>query len=83
MDEHASRRHGGAITAGMEVGAATALMDDARWGPTIFDSVTGAPFFALIEKARPYCIIIDSRGSRFMNEAKSFVDACHQQYNRN
>lgn len=72
-----------AITAGMEVGAATALMDDAWWGSTIFDPVTGAPFFTLIERARPYCIIVDSSRSRFMNEAESYVDACHQLYKRN
>jgi hypothetical protein len=62
----------------MEVGAATALMDDAWWGPTVFDPVTEAPFFALIERPWPYCIIVDSSGSRFMNEAESYIDACHQ-----
>lgn len=45
--------------------------------------VTGAPFFALIERARPYCLIVDSSGSRFMNEAESYVDACHRRYQRN
>ncbi|KAF7350901.1 3-oxosteroid 1-dehydrogenase [Mycena sanguinolenta] len=58
-------------------GAATALLDDAWWGPTIFDPVTGRPSFTLSERARPYSIIVDSMGSRFMNEAQSYTDAGH------
>ncbi|KAH7141812.1 FAD binding domain-containing protein [Dactylonectria macrodidyma] len=74
---------GDAIQEGMRLGAATALMDDAWWGPTIMDPVTGAPAFALIERARPHCFIVDSSGSRFMNEAQSYTDAGHDQYARN
>ncbi|KAH6686974.1 FAD binding domain-containing protein [Plectosphaerella plurivora] len=74
---------GDAIQEGMRVGAATALLDDAWWGPTIIDPITGRVFFALIERARPHCFIVDSSGSRFMNEAQSYTDAGHDQYERN
>ncbi|CAH0035786.1 unnamed protein product, partial [Clonostachys rhizophaga] len=74
---------GDAIQEGIRIGAATSLMDDAWWGPTIIDPVSGNVSFALIERARPHCFIVDSTGSRFMNEAQSYTDAGHDQYNRN
>ncbi|KAM5349911.1 hypothetical protein ACJ41O_006416 [Fusarium nematophilum] len=74
---------GDAIQEGMRLGAATALLDDAWWGPTIFDPVTSKHIFALMERARPHCIIVDSSGARFMNEAQSYTDAGHDQYARN
>lgn len=74
---------GDAITEGIRVGAATALMDDAWWGPTIVDPVTFKNHFALSERARPHCFIVDSSGCRFMNEAQSYTDAGHAQYARN
>ncbi|POR35732.1 hypothetical protein TPAR_04052 [Tolypocladium paradoxum] len=74
---------GDAIVAGMKLDAATALLDDAWWGPTILDPVTSKPSFAVIERARPHCIIVDASGCRFMNEAQSYTDAGHDQYARN
>lgn len=74
---------GDAIQEGIRLGAATALLDDAWWGPTIMDPVSGAVSFALIERARPHCFIVDATGSRFMNEAQSYTDAGHDQYERN
>ncbi|BCS26756.1 3-ketosteroid 1-dehydrogenase helE [Aspergillus puulaauensis] len=74
---------GDAITEGIRVGADTALMDDAWWGPTIVDPVTFKNHFALSERARPHCFIVDSSGCRFMNEAQSYTDAGHDQYARN
>ncbi|CAI6099148.1 unnamed protein product [Clonostachys chloroleuca] len=74
---------GDAIQEGIRIGAETALLDDAWWGPTIVDPVSGQNAFALIERALPYCIIVDSTGSRFMNEAQSYTDAGHDQCARN
>lgn len=74
---------GDAITAGIAVGADTALLDDAWWGPTMVDPVSGRYFFALTERARPFSMIVDSSGSRFMNEAEPYTDAGHHQYERN
>ncbi|KAI0391964.1 FAD binding domain-containing protein [Xylariaceae sp. FL0594] len=74
---------GDAIQAGVSVGAATALMNEAWWGPSILDPNLGKYYFSLQERARPYSIIVDSTGSRFMNEAESYIDAGHKQYARN
>jgi helvolic acid biosynthesis 3-ketosteroid Delta1-dehydrogenase len=74
---------GDAIQAGVKLGAATALMDEAWWGPSILDPVVGKYYFSLQERARPFSIIVDSTGTRFMNEAESYIDAGHKQYRRN
>lgn len=71
---------GDAINAGMKIGAATALMDDAWWGPTMMQN--GIPGFDVGARSAPHGIIVDSSGSRFMNESQSYVDAGHQQYAR-
>jgi 3-oxosteroid 1-dehydrogenase len=74
--------HGDAITAAMKIGAATDLLDDAWWGPTIVHPRTGLPSFTLFERALPHSIIVDSSGQRFMNEAQSYTDCGHDQYRR-
>ncbi|KAM0256204.1 hypothetical protein ACHAPA_012251 [Fusarium lateritium] len=74
---------GDAIQEGIRIGAETALLDDAWCGPTIVDPVSGKNAFALIERAQPHGIIVDSTGCRFMNEARSYTDAGHDQYARN
>lgn len=73
---------GDGILAGIQVNAATALMDDAWWGPTMIEPVSGGRTFCLFERSRPHSIIVDSAGQRFMNEAESYIDAVHKQYRR-
>lgn len=73
---------GDAIRAGMAAGAATALLDDAWWGPTIL-AAKGKPAFVLWERSFPGSIIVDSSGRRFMNESASYIDTGHAQYERN
>ncbi len=73
---------GVAIQAGIDIGAATALMDDAWWGPCFIDS-KGESQFMIWERSFPYSIIVDSAGKRFMNESASYVDCSHWQYERN
>ncbi|KAM5347289.1 hypothetical protein ACJ41O_010294 [Fusarium nematophilum] len=74
--------NGDAIIAGLKVGAQTALLDEAWWGPTIMDPLTGGPHFALAERTRPFCIIVDASGRRFMNEAASYTDTGRIMYER-
>jgi len=69
---------GDGITAGMKLGAAVDLMDDAWWGPTI--PLTGGPWFALAERSRPGCLLVDTRGERFVNESAPYVEAVHAMY---
>ncbi|KAG9940593.1 fumarate reductase/succinate dehydrogenase flavoprotein, partial [Aureobasidium melanogenum] len=47
------------------------------------DPSTGQRFFMIVERALPQCIIIDSSGKRFMNEAQSYTDAGQAMYKRN
>ena len=70
------------IEAGIAVGAATALMDDAWWGPSVLNP-DGAAQFLLAERSLPHGFIVDSSGQRFMNESESYVDAGHHQFERN
>lgn len=73
---------GDAIRTGIEIGAATALMDDAWWGPCFIDQ-KGKSTFMIWERSFPYSMIVDKSGKRFMNESASYVDCGHWQYERN
>jgi 3-oxosteroid 1-dehydrogenase len=73
---------GVAIEAGMKVGADTALMEDAWWGPCFIDS-KGASTFMIWERSFPFSMIVDKSGRRFMNESASYVDCGHWMYERN
>jgi 3-oxosteroid 1-dehydrogenase len=64
--------------AGMAAGAATDLMDDAWWGPTI--PLPSRAWFCLAERNLPGSIIVNSAGRRFMNEALPYVEATHAIY---
>jgi 3-oxosteroid 1-dehydrogenase len=64
---------GDAIRAGIAAGAATALMDEAWWGPA-FVTPDGARIFSLWERSLPGAIIVDAAGSRFANESASYLD---------
>lgn len=63
---------GDAIQAGMAIGAAIDLMDEAWWAPTV--QVPGEPhgrplFF---DRALPGSLIVNQQGRRYMNEARSY-----------
>jgi 3-oxosteroid 1-dehydrogenase len=72
---------GNAIQLGMKVGAATALMDEAWWGPVSI-LPTGQPMFLTAERTKPGSIMVDQSGERFLNEAQSYVDAVHEMFRR-
>lgn len=69
---------GDGINAGLKIGAAVSLMDDAWWGPTI--PLPRGPWFALSERAVPGTFMVNERGERFMNESLPYVEAVHQMY---
>ncbi len=71
----ASGNTGDGIEAGAALGAALDLMDEAWWGPSI--PLTGGPYFCLAERNQPGCLMVDSSGRRFVNEAAPYVDAVH------
>jgi 3-oxosteroid 1-dehydrogenase len=72
---------GDGITAGQELGAATGLMDDAWWGPSI--PLPGGPYFCLAERSLPGCVLVNGAGQRFVNESAPYVDAVHAMYEGN
>ncbi len=72
---------GDGIVAGQELGAATGLMDDAWWGPSI--PLPGGPYFCLAERNLPGCIMVNGAGQRFVNESAPYVDAVHAMYEGN
>lgn len=74
---------GDAIATAVTIGAATDLLDDSWWGPTIMNPTTGAAMWAQYERALPHSIVVDKAGNRFTNEAQSYVTFCHDQYKRN
>jgi 3-oxosteroid 1-dehydrogenase len=72
---------GDGIRAGLDLGAATGLMDDAWWGPSI--ALPGGPYFCLAERSLPGCILVNGAGQRFVNESAPYVDAVHAMYDHN
>jgi 3-oxosteroid 1-dehydrogenase len=72
---------GDGIEAGMRLGAAVALMDDAWWGPSIL--LPRGAYFCLAERSLPGCVMVNEKGQRFVNEAAPYVDAVHAMYTSN
>jgi 3-oxosteroid 1-dehydrogenase len=72
---------GDGIRAGLDLGAATGLMDDAWWGPSI--PLRGGPYFCLAERSLPGCVLVNGAGQRFVNESAPYVDAVHAMYDAN
>ncbi|MCX6401402.1 MAG: 3-oxosteroid 1-dehydrogenase [Propionibacteriales bacterium] len=69
---------GGGLLAGTAAGAATDLLDDAWWGPTI--PLPGRAWFCLAERNLPGSIMVNAAGKRYMNEALPYVEATHEMY---
>ncbi|WP_436491975.1 3-oxosteroid 1-dehydrogenase [Actinokineospora sp. HUAS TT18] len=69
---------GDGIEAGLRLGAAVDLMDDAWWGPSIV--LPRGPYFCLAERTLPGCVMVNQAGERFVNEASPYVDAVHAMY---
>jgi 3-oxosteroid 1-dehydrogenase len=76
----AASNTGDGIQAGERAGAALGLMDDAWWGPVI--PLPDGPYFVLSERTLPGCIMVDSQGQRFVNEAAPYTDFVHTLYQR-
>ncbi len=69
---------GDGISAGEALGAATGLMDDAWWMPTM--EMPGGELFALVaERQYPGQFIVNGAGRRFVNESTPYVDFGHAQ----
>ena len=69
---------GAGLEAGIAAGAATDIMDDAWWGPTI--PLPNGPWFCLAERNLPGSIMVNQAGERYMNEALPYVEAVQAMY---
>jgi 3-oxosteroid 1-dehydrogenase len=69
---------GAGLEAGIAAGAATDIMDDAWWGPTI--PLPNGPWFCLAERNLPGSIMVNQAGQRYMNEALPYVEAVQEMY---
>ncbi|MEV6219177.1 3-oxosteroid 1-dehydrogenase [Nocardia sp. NPDC051833] len=74
----AAANTGDGIRAGQAIGAATAFLDDAWWGPSI--PLPRTPFFCVSERNLPGSLIVNDRAERFMNESLPYVEATHRMY---
>lgn len=69
---------GDGIRAGQSIGAATDLMDDAWWMPSL--RRPGGDMFPLVcERCIPRSLIVNGHGRRFSNESAPYVDFVHDQ----
>ncbi|MEV5976629.1 FAD-binding protein [Streptomyces sp. NPDC052114] len=70
---------GDGIRAALDVGAATALMDEAIWSPVSVlpdGSVAGTVW----ERETPYCLMVNGDGDRFCNESANYMEIGQKMY---
>jgi succinate dehydrogenase/fumarate reductase flavoprotein subunit len=64
---------GEAIRAATDVGAATALMEQAWWFPAVASANGRPPAVLLAERSLPGSLIVDQDGTRFANESTDYM----------
>lgn len=69
---------GDGITAGIGLGAAVDLMDDAWWMPSVTHP-SGASIPLVSERCIPGSVIVSSDGTRFTNESSPYTNFVHDQ----
>jgi 3-oxosteroid 1-dehydrogenase len=70
---------GDAIQAGIKLGAAVDLMEDAWWGPSSRPP-NEDPFFHVGERGYPGGLMVNATGQRFVNESAPYIDVVHRIY---
>ncbi|MFM9372748.1 FAD-dependent oxidoreductase [Streptomyces sp. Da 82-17] len=70
---------GEVLTAGVEAGAAVALMDKV-WGAPSTPTPGGGLFFLVADRAVPAMLIVDGRGRRYVNEAAPYHEFVDRMY---
>ncbi|MNP02714.1 3-oxosteroid 1-dehydrogenase [compost metagenome] len=74
---------GDGIRAGQELGAATALMEHSWWAPTTYVQGEEKQRALFVERTLPGCVMVDSAGQRFVNEAAPYTDIVYAMYAHN
>lgn len=73
---------GDGLQLGQSVGAATALLDEAWWGPSSLLPPDGPAIFHVSERSKPGSLIVDGTGVRYFNESMDYVLAGQTMYER-
>jgi 3-oxosteroid 1-dehydrogenase len=69
---------GQGIEAGVKVGGALGMMDDAWWGAAAAMPGGREQYgFILHERSVPWSILVDQKGDRYLNESESYIDFGH------
>lgn len=74
---------GDAIRAGQALGATTALMGHSWWAPTTHVEGEEKQRALFVERTLPGCIMVNSAGERFVNEAAPYTDIVYAMYESN
>jgi 3-oxosteroid 1-dehydrogenase len=73
---------GDMLLAAQQIGAATALMDEAWWGPTIVVRGEDRARMLFTERSMPGAIVVNRQGRRFFNESVAYTTAVQAMYRR-
>jgi 3-oxosteroid 1-dehydrogenase len=71
---------GDMLVAGQAVGAATALLDEAWWGPSITVPGEDRARALFTERSMPGAILVNRAGKRFVNESVAYTTAVQAMY---
>ncbi|TXS96144.1 FAD-binding protein [Parahaliea maris] len=71
---------GDLLEAATAIGAATHLMDEAWWGPTIRVQGEDRARMLFTERSMPGCILVNAKGARFVNESVAYTTAVQAMY---
>ncbi|MAL96657.1 MAG: 3-oxosteroid 1-dehydrogenase [Haliea sp.] len=71
---------GDLLQAAQDIGAATHLLDEAWWGPTIKLQGEDRARMLFTERSMPGCILVNRRGERFVNESVAYTTAVQAMY---
>ncbi|WLD65526.1 FAD-binding protein [Pseudomonas sp. OVF7] len=74
---------GDGIRAGQAIGARTALMDHCWWAPTTYVRGEEKQRALFVERTLPGCMLVNSAGERFVNEAAPYTDIVYAMYANN
>jgi len=74
------RNTGDLIRAAQAIGAQTALMDEAWWGPSITVAGEDRARALFTERSMPGCIMVNEKGQRFFNESVAYTTAVQAMY---
>lgn len=71
---------GDLLIAAQAIGAATRLLDEAWWGPTMVVAGEDRARMLFTERSMPGAIVVNRRGARFFNESVAYTTAVQAMY---